>query len=182
MKSKIVPTALIAVLSFLVIHIQVADAMARKASAPIPRTNQDQMRSLPRCSVHVWTNLEASAPNKVSSSLIRSIGGVWYSAFSGGPTVSAYCGSIALRVEAQSKVCGFWGCSYHSRGDWGYSSDGRTTSPWRRYAYQDCREGTHRYRTKTFFQYGWIQFDWQEPIGSTVSSFSGAEPLLTCGS
>lgn len=60
-----------------------------------------------------------------------------------------YCGS-SLRIIAQRKVCGFWGCNYHTgagnKADSGnVGATGSTTKLW---AEQGCYSGTHRYRNR----------------------------------
>lgn len=87
-----------------------------------------------------WYSLWSGQPDFYGSSHT-----LWsYGEVSGNPDIG--CGS-KLKVYAQRKVCGFWGCNYHNYGSVGpLAADGggwwfgAWTSQW-------CISGTHRYRT-----------------------------------
>jgi hypothetical protein len=161
----------------------VASALVVGAIAGVSTSHAaDAAPALPRqaCTISPWVNLEAATPYKNGMGKVISTGGVWYRLHNGGPLVPAYCGSIQLRIEAQTEISGFWGTNWHSRGHWGFSGNGRTESPWRRSTEQTCREGTHRYRTVTRYEHGFVQFEWQQPVATIVDSFNGSSPLLTC--
>jgi len=56
--------------------------------------------------------------------------------------------STIYQVNAQTKVCGFWGCSYETRAATGWIT---ATSPYNgpNYVSQPCRAGLNRYQTKS---------------------------------
>lgn len=87
----------------------------------------------------------------------------------------AACNWYKFKVEAKTKVCGAWGCSWHVRGD--ESGDPR---PYNRYdlpAYQDCRTGTHRYKTRT---YAYYESSNPNPNPSVTVKNSPEEPEYYC--
>ena len=61
-----------------------------------------------------------------------------------------YCLVESVWLRGQTKVCGFWGCNWHTKA--GSGSDGQE-SYWSDSVSQDCRSGTHRYRTETGIGY-----------------------------
>ncbi len=61
-----------------------------------------------------------------------------------------YCLVEQIWVTGQTKVCGFWGCDWHTKAT--NSHSGRTAS-WSATATQNCRSGTHRYRTRSGISY-----------------------------
>ena len=61
-----------------------------------------------------------------------------------------YCLVDSVWLRGQTKVCGFWGCNWHTKASVG---DNGRTSPWSARVSQDCRTGTHRYRTETGIGY-----------------------------
>lgn len=77
-------------------------------------------------------------------------------------------------TEAQTKVCGSFGCNWHVRGD---EVETVTTGLTEMHlsAFQDCRDGTNRYRTKVFYT-------WSDLGGghSTDGVYSAKEPEFTC--
>ncbi len=154
------------------------------AAESFPTKSAVRQRPMVSCSVTVWVDLVANQPAKrlptVGAGHIVSTGGVRYTAFYGGPVRPAFCGSIQLRIEAQREVCGFWGCNWRTEGSWGFSGDGRTSSPWTRSATQPCREGTHKYRTRVVYESGSVQFEWQQPVGTRVDSYASKSVTITC--
>ena len=61
-----------------------------------------------------------------------------------------YCLVESVWLRGQTKVCGFWGCNWHTKA--GSGSDGQE-SYWSDSVSQDCRSGPHRYRTETGIGY-----------------------------
>ena len=91
-----------------------------------------------------------------------------------------YCYQEGGVVLAQTKVCGTFGCNWHTRGDY---SEAVQTTYWSRFAQQPCREGTNRYRTITRFNYRIFDVFNGLPAlvpGPPISHTSSVQPEFTC--
>lgn len=133
------------------------------------------------CSIAAWMDLDAEIYNQVNTQgNLLSIGRVNSWGSPTGPNIPAYCGNVAFTVMAETKVCGAWGCNYHTKGQWGRSGSGRGESPWTRTATQACRSGVNRYHTYVVYDSGYVQFEWQTPTASEQSTFTGSAPEYNC--
>lgn len=56
-------------------------------------------------------------------------------------------GYAQITVRAQRKVCGFWGCNYHTKAERSVTMNFSSAYSGHPYVYQPCIRGTHRYRT-----------------------------------
>lgn len=61
-----------------------------------------------------------------------------------------YCLVDSTWVRGQTKVCGVWGCNWHTKA---FTSDRGHTSDWSGSVSQDCRAGRHRYRNRAGIEY-----------------------------
>ena len=117
------------------------------------------------CSTSAWVGRYVYTPT-FASGQYRSNGWLTQS-----PDV--YCFGIEWKIFAQTKVCGFWGCNWHTKGDKKanplYSTSIYLT------AYQPCRDGTHTYRTLGTYVY-------HPPFANypQVTTHKSSEPKLTC--
>lgn len=90
------------------------------------------------CSPAATYVIKANTPTLESSS-VESTGSVTQ-------TPNWYCLVDQVWLRGQTKVCGFWGCNWHTKAN--AAHNGRTSS-WSNSVTQSCRGGTHRYRTQT---------------------------------
>ncbi len=114
----------------------------------------------------------------IACALSASIGSAWTNPYvvhghtvtGAGVLVSSpkvFCGAVEWKVFSMTKVCGFWGCNWHQRGQ---ASGGRPNSAeyWR-WTSQECRSGTHSYQQIGSWTYtngwGYPETAW---MGSTV--------------
>ncbi len=87
-----------------------------------------------------------------------------------------YCGVDGLTVRGQTKVCGAWGCSWHTKAS--AFHNGQTTY-WSKTVSQPCRSGTNRYKTRVTV--AWIYNNWPSGWASASSSADSAvQPEFTC--
>lgn len=85
------------------------------------------------------------------------------------------CYDTPIKVLAQTKACGFWGCNYETRGS---NSENLTVRDRTLHAMQDCRSGTNRYRTYAAISF-WIPV---HPTHYETQSVTDAvHPEFTCG-
>ncbi len=127
------------------------DPMSGSPGLPEPQVSEGAS-SLPQghgyrtavvaCSPAASYAIKADTPSLKSSS-VKSTGSVTQ-------TPNSYCLVDQLWLRGQTKVCGFWGCNWHTKAS--TSSNGRI-SDWSASVTQDCRGGTHRYRTQTGMSY-----------------------------
>lgn len=93
---------------------------------------------------------------------------------------SWYCFVQYVWVRGQTKVCGFWGCNWHTKR---YLGDDGRTSDWSGSVSQDCRTGLHRYRTLAGIDFRTVSIG---RAGISVSSYhskptpSAGEPQFLC--
>jgi len=71
------------------------------------------------------------------------------SVVSGGHLTMSYAhAGAAIKVKAQTKVCGFFGCNWHTKASRSKTIDFCCRSTGHVYVSQSCRGGTNRYRTE----------------------------------
>lgn len=90
------------------------------------------------CSPAATYVIKANTP-RLEGSSVKSTGSVTQ-------TPNWYCLVDQVWLRGQTKVCGFWGCNWHTKAS--AAHNGRTSS-WSNSVTQSCRGGTHRYRTQT---------------------------------
>jgi hypothetical protein len=106
---------------------------------PVPRTTQvGDMRPVSCDAPSGLVFVKANAPTRVAG------GGDADVTFTGYvETARDFCGDEA-RILGQRKVCGTFGCNYHTIEKSPYVEVGRSAEFT---LFHDCRSGTHRYRT-----------------------------------
>jgi hypothetical protein len=86
-----------------------------------------------------------------------------------------YCLVRQSWVYAQTKACGVFGCNWETRSATG-SLPNRTS--WAETPGMDCRSGTHRYRTRVLFAWGYYGGD--GIYGASRGEESRLQPEFTC--
>lgn len=126
-----------------------------------------------RAGCYLWSNITVTASAPVlTSGRVRDTG-TWEQS-------PVYCPYPTGWVGAQTKVCGFWGCSWETRGR--TADVTLNASPMSRTATQDCRDGTNRYRTRAYIET--VHLDSQNGVPILASDVNSQDdpkqPEFTC--
>ena len=87
---------------------------------------------------------------------------------------SGICPAARFDLQAQTKVCGFWGCDWQTRG----LVYGNPYAGYALAATQGCRGGKNRYRTKINFC--WMPVSWPPTYDCSNEFIHGSQPEFTC--
>ena len=141
-----------------------------KASAPASPESTDRVLA---CYFWSYVTVVADAPYRTGGDVKSE--GSWEQS-------PVYCPYPTGKVAAQTKVCGGWGCSWETRGSSGDVT--LSSSPIYRSAKQDCRNGTNRYRTRTYYTAVNLDYEGTPAVpvlsSSTSSVDDNKQPEFTC--